>query len=72
MYQYQNKKPYYFLFKFGAEDDEVRNIEWKEGDFKEINEILEGKEERKFNVKVVNVTKVEEKDTEKMIEGKER
>ena len=72
MYQYQYKKPYYFLFKFGAEDDEVRNIEWKEGDFKEINEILEGKGERKFNVKVVNVTKVEEKETEKMIEEKER
>ena len=40
MYQFETKKPYYFLFKFGSKDESVTCIEWTEGDKEAINKII--------------------------------
>ena len=36
LYQNEEKRPFYFLFKFGGTDESVDNIEWIEGDTEKI------------------------------------
>ena len=42
LYQNEEKRPFYFLFKFGGTDESVDNIEWVEGDIESIDQLLHG------------------------------
>ena len=52
LYQYEEKKPFYFLFKFGNED-EIGDIEWIEGDLNWVNEVIDND---KISLKIADVT----------------
>ncbi|CAI2361573.1 unnamed protein product [Moneuplotes crassus] len=72
VYQYQNeeKKPYYFLFKFGKSSEDTKDIEWIEGDTTWVEKIMNSSQECLHIAHVLNTQDPasNDKDTSKVFE----